>query len=133
MATSETAPRQVKLTQCSILSPMLEHRAVTAAQAEKFRTAGIDILDAVQSVNIYESIFDNTISATIDIEESSGYPEYFPLVGQEFVRLVFTVDYLGKEVEFGRTFRIRRLGDQSFPYPPKAVFEVAVVELPNAR
>jgi hypothetical protein len=93
---------------------MLEHRAVTAAQAEKFRTFGIDIRGAVQSVNIYESIFDNTISATIDIEESSAYPELFPLVGQEFVRLVFSVDYLGTVREFGRTFRIRRLGDQYF-------------------
>ena len=86
---------------------MLEHRAVTAAQAEKFRTSGIDIRDSVVSVNIYESIFDNTISATIDIEESSAYPELFPLVGQEFVRLVFSVDYLGEVREFGRTFRIR--------------------------
>ena len=127
MATPETAPRQVKLTQCSILSPMLEHRAVTDAQAEGFRTAGIDIRGAVQSVNIYESIFDNTISATIEIEESSAYPELFPLVGQEFLRLVFTVDYLGKEVEFGRTFRIRRLGDQTFPSDAKRAYTLDLV------
>ena len=127
MATSQTAPRQVKLTQCSILSPTLEHRAVDAAQAEKFRTAGIDILDAVQAVNIYESIFDNTISATIDIEESSAYPEYFPLVGQEFVRLVFTVNYLGEDREFARTFRIRRLGDQSYPSDAKRSYTLDLV------
>ena len=127
MATSLTAPRQVKLTQCSILSPMLEQRAVNTAQAEKFRTAGIDILDAVQSVNIYESIFDNTISATMAIEESSAYPEYFPLVGQEFVRLVFSVDYLGEVREFARTFRIRRLGDQSFPSDAKRIYTLDLV------
>jgi hypothetical protein len=127
MATLETAPGQVKLAQCSILSPTLEHRAVTAPQAEKFRIAGIDIRDAVQSVNIYESIFDNTISATIDIEESNGYPELFPLVGQEFVRLVFTVDYLGEVREFGRTFRIRRLGDQSFPLDAKRTYTLDLV------
>ena len=127
MATSLTAPRQVKLTQCSILSPMLEQRAVNTAQAEKFRTAGIDILDAVQAVNIYESIFDNTISATIDIEESSAYPEYFPLVGQEFVRLVFTVNYLGEDREFARTFRIRRLGDQSYPSDAKRSYTLDLV------
>ena len=127
MTTNPTAPRQVKLTQCSILSPMLEHRAVTPAQAEKFRTSGIDIRDAVVSVNIYESIFDNTISATIDIEESSAYPELFPLVGQEFVRLVFSVDYLGEVREFGRTFRIRRLGDQSFPADAKRTYTLDLV------
>ena len=127
MTTNPTAPRQVKLTQCSILSPMLEHRAVTAAQAEKFRTFGIDIRAAVVSVNIYESIFDNTISATIEIEESSAYPELFPLVGQEFVRLVFSVDYLGEVREFGRTFRIRRLGDQSFPANEKRTYTLDLV------
>jgi hypothetical protein len=106
---------------------MLEHRAVTPAQAEKFRTSGIDIRDSVVSVNIYESIFDNTISATIDIEESSAYPELFPLVGQEFVRLVFSVDYLGTVREFGRTFRIRRLGDQSFPADAKRTYTLDLV------
>jgi len=127
MATLETAPRQVKLVQCSILSPTLEDRAVTAVQAEKFRTAGIDIRPAVSSVNIYESIFDNTISATIDMEESDAYPELFPLVGQEFVRLVFTVDYLGEVREFARTFRIRRLGDQSFPSDAKRSYTLDLV------
>jgi hypothetical protein len=81
----------------------------------------------VVSVNIYESIFDNTISATIDIEESSAYPELFPLVGQEFVRLVFSVDYLGEVREFGRTFRIRRLGDQSFPADAKRTYTLDLV------
>ena len=127
MATLETAPGQVKLVQCSILSPTLEHRAPTAAQAEKFRTAGIDIRGAVSSVNIYESIFDNTISASIEMEESDAYPELFPLVGQEFVRLVFTVDYLGEVREFARTFRIRRLGDQSFPSDAKRTYTLDLV------
>ena len=127
MATLETAPRQVKLVQCSILSPTLEHRAVTTAQAERFREAGIDIRNAISSVNIYESIFDNTISATIEMEESDAYPEYFPLVGQEFVRLVFSVDYLGEVREFARTFRIRRLGDQSFPADAKRIYTLALV------
>ena len=127
MATPKTAPRQVKLKQCSILSPMLEARAATDAQAEIFRTAGADIIPAVESINIYESIFDNTISATIDIAESEAYPELFPLVGQEFLRLVFTVDYLGKEVEFARTFRIRRLGDQTFPADAKRTYTLDLV------
>ena len=127
MATLETAPRQVRLVQCSILSPMLEHRAMTAAQAEKIHIAGIDIRSAVSSVNIYESIFDNTISATIDMEESDAYPELFPLVGQEFVRLVFSVDYLGEVREFGRTFRIRRLGDQSFPSDARRTYTLDLV------
>jgi hypothetical protein len=106
---------------------MLEHRAVTAAQREKIHTFGIDIRDAVVAVNIYESIFDNTISATIDIEESSAYPELFPLVGQEFVQLVFAIDYLGTVREFGRTFRIRRLGDQSFPSDAKRTYTLDLV------
>ena len=127
MAAPETSPRQVKLTQCSILSPMLEQRATNAEDAKKFREFGIDIKDAVQSVNIYESIWDNTISASIEVHESDAYPELFPLVGQEFVRLVFTVDYLGEVVEFARTFRIRRLGDQTFPSNEKRIYTLDLV------
>ena len=127
MAAPETSPRQVKLKQCSILSPMLEQRATTAADAKKFRAFGIDIKEAVQSINIYESIWDNTISASIVVEESDAYPELFPLVGQEFVRLVFTVDYLGEVVEFARIFRIRRLGDQTFPKNEKRNYTLDLV------
>ena len=66
---------------------MLEARAATDAQAEIFRTAGADIIPAVESINIYESIFYNTISATIDIAESEAYPELFPLV-EKVARLI---------------------------------------------
>ena len=127
MAAPETSPRQVKLKQCSILSPMFESRATSVEDAKKIREFGIDIREAVLSINIYESIWDNTISASIVVEESDAYPELFPLVGQEVVRLVFTVDYLGKVVEFARTFRIRRLGDQTFPKNEKRNYTLDLV------
>ena len=127
MAAPETSPRQVKLKQCSILSPMFESRATNAEDATKLREFGIDIRDAVLSIDIYESIYDNTISASIVLEESDAYPELFPLVGQEFVFLVFAVDYLGEVVEFARTFRIRRLGDQTFPKNEKRNYTLDLV------
>jgi len=124
---SETAPRQVKLKQCSILSPLLDQRATNAEDAKKLREFGIDIRGAVLSINIYESIYDNTISASIVLEESDAYPELFPLVGQESVFLAFTVDYLGEVREFARTFRIRRLGDQTFAKNEKRNYTLDLV------
>ena len=127
MAISITEPRQVKLTRCAIWSPVLEQRALTPQQAKDIRNFGINIKEAVQSINIYESIWDNTISASIEIHESDAYPELFPLVGQEFVFLSFSSNYLGKTVEFDRTFRIRRLGNQTFPEHEKRIYTLELV------
>jgi hypothetical protein len=126
MATASTSPRQVKLRRCSILSPTLHLRAPVAQRAQ-IQQQGIDISRSVVSIDIYESIFQNTIAGSIQIRETHGYPEYFPLTGAEFVLLEFVTDYLGKEQTFKRLFRIRRVGDATFPKNEERVYTIDLV------
>jgi hypothetical protein len=122
-----TTPRQVKLRRCAVFSPMLRERAVSPAAAEDIDKNGIDISKAVLSLDIYESIFDNTISGKIEIRETDAYPELFPLVGMEFLLVDFSVDYLGEERVFRNAFRLRRLGDQTFPKNEERTYTLELV------
>jgi hypothetical protein len=115
MASPLTSPRQVKLRRCVIWSPTLHLRGVDAAAQAHLLAHGQDISASVVSLDIYESIFQNTLSGTVRLKETHGYLEYFPLVGTEYLIVEFVIDYLGEENIFKRTFRIRKIGDQSFP------------------
>ena len=110
-----STPRQVKLRRAAVYAPMLRERATNPADAADIDANGIDISEAVLSIDIYESIFDNTISGKVEIRETAAYAELFPLVGLEFLLIDFSVDYLGEERVFRNLFRIRKLGDQTFP------------------
>ena len=119
MASPETAPRQVKLRRCSIWSPGLSLRGFDDQTQARLETAGgQDISASVVSIDIYESIFQNTLSGTVRLRESDGYPELFPLVGTEYLIVEFVIDYRDNKLDeqvFNRIFRIRKVGDQSFP------------------
>ena len=107
MATPETAPRQVKLRRCSIWSPTLHLRGIDGPAQERLEASGQDISASVVSMDIYESIFQNTLSGTVRLRETDGYPEYFPLVGTEYLIVEFVIDYLGDERIFNKVFRVR--------------------------
>ena len=79
-----TSPRQVKLRRCSVFSPTLAQRAPAEVRAQ-IEQQGIDISKNIASIDIYESIFQNTIAASLKIRETHGFPEYFPLTGEEFI------------------------------------------------
>jgi hypothetical protein len=121
MASPETTPRQVRLRRCSIWSPGLSLLGIDGPTQTRLETAGgQDISASVVSIDIYESIFQNTLSGTVRLRESDGYPELFPLVGTEYLIVEFVIDYDPLDtgiVEkiFNRIFRIRKVGDQSFP------------------
>ena len=127
MATPLTAPRQVKLRRCAIWSPTLHLRGADAAAQEDLLAHGQDISASVVSLDIYESIFQNTITGTVRLKETHGYPEYFPLVGTEFLIIEFVIDYLGEERIFNRVFRIRKIGDQSFPKNEEREYTINLV------
>ena len=127
MATPLTAPRQVKLRRCAIWSPTLHLRGADAAAQEDLLAHGQDISASVVSLDIYESIFQNTITGTVRLKETHGYPEYFPLVGTEFLFIEFVIDYLGEERIFNRVFRIRKIGDQSFPKNEEREYTINLV------
>lgn len=115
MPTSFTSPRQVKLRRCSVFSPTLHLRISDPSRKADVEKNGIDISKDIASIDIYESIFQNTISGSIQVRESHGYPEYFPFTGEEFILLEFATDYLNELRVFSRLFRVRRIGDATFP------------------
>jgi len=121
-----TSPRQVKLRRCSVFSPTLAQRAPAEVRAQ-IEQQGIDISKNIASIDIYESIFQNTIAASLKIRETHGFPEYFPLTGEEFIIIEFVTDYLGKERVFSRIFRIRRVGDVTFPKNEERVYTIDLV------
>ena len=127
MATPETAPRQVKLRRCSIWSPTLHLRGIDGPAQERLEASGQDISASVVSMDIYESIFQNTLSGTVRLRETDGYPEYFPLVGTEYLIVEFVIDYLGDERIFNKIFRVRKVGDQSFPKNEERIYSLELV------
>lgn len=123
---SRANPRQVKLRRCSIWSPLLHLKAPDSIRAD-VKKAGIDISSTVMSIDIYESIFQNTITAKLLIRETQGYPEYFPLTGAEFVVIEFSIPFRDDEQTFKRVFRVRRLIDQSFPKNENRTYTLELV------
>jgi hypothetical protein len=97
--------RQVQLISCRILS-----QNISSAQPD-----GIDIALSVQRIDLYESIFQNTISGNIVVTENVGLTELMPMVGIEFLHLVFTiVDGSGNNKTYNRMFRITKVHDEAF-------------------
>ena len=122
-----SAPRQVKLRQCSVFSPTFERNAVNQSQRAAIQTRGIDISKNVMAIDIYESIFQNTISGSLTIRETEGYIETLPLTGTEHIYLEFAIDYLNETRVFNRVFRIRRIGDVTFPKNEERMYTIDLV------
>jgi len=116
MSELTTQPRQVRLLKCAILYPGLDRRAASGADASRLSSYGFDIMPFVQRIDIYENIFDNTISGSITLLENLGLVEYLPIVGVETVHLAFAIESGdGPPVTFTRGFRISKVSDVSFP------------------
>jgi hypothetical protein len=111
----QTSGRQVRLLRCSILSPGLELRASNDQDRNVLKNFGFDVLPYIQKIDLYESIFENTVSGTLTLLENVGLTEYLPLVGVEVLALVFEIDTADGIQTFARTFRIVSLKDQAFP------------------
>lgn len=126
MATAPFNPRQVKLRRCAIFSPTLHFRAVESARADVQKN-GIDVSLNVVSIDLYESIFQNTIAGQVQLRETHGFPEYLPLVGTEFLYIEFVVPYNGEEIAFSHTFRIRSVSDQTFPKNEERIYTLNLV------
>lgn len=110
-----TAPRQVRLVKCAILSPGLAERAGNASDRTQLEQYGFDIMPYIQKIDLYEGIFENTISGTVTLVENVGLPEYLPIVGVETVAIIFQVDSGSTTRTFSHAFRVVALKDQAFP------------------
>lgn len=90
--------RQVKVIDCSILTPN--------------QSVPVSILDGVRRIDVYESIFQNTISGSVAVTDKAGLVELLPIVGVEHLFLDFAID--GTDTRFRRVFRITKVHDQVF-------------------
>jgi hypothetical protein len=122
-----TQPRQARLVKCAILAPGLEQRGQVKEDKAELATYGFDITPFVQKIDIYESIFDNTISGSIAILENVGLTEYLPIVGVEVLALVFEVDAADGTHTFARAFRVVGIKDQTFPRHDWRLYTIQLV------
>lgn len=110
-----TIPRQVRLIKCALRSPGLALRASNDDDVALLQNYGFDLMPFIQKIEIYESIFDNTISGTINLLENVGLPEYLPIVGVETISVIFEVDAGDTTKQFKHVFRVIGLKDQAYP------------------
>ena len=59
-----------------------------------------DIVNYMEELNIYEDIFSNSMKAHLTLQESYNLPQYFPIVGEEYIDCSFILDgVLGKKLQ----------------------------------
>lgn len=127
-----TFSRQVRLLQCSLFSPGLDQRATNADDQKTLKDAGFDISPFIQKIDLYESIFENTISGSITLLESVGLPEMLPIVGVETIVLKFQID-TGEDTStngvetFAMIFRVSGLKHQTFPRHDFRLYTLQIV------
>jgi len=108
-------------------SPGLELRAQSAEEQARLKNEGVDLLPFTQRIEIYESIFENTISASLVLLEDVGLVEYVPIVGAEVVSIAFKVeDETGEDREYKQVFRVIKVHDMTYP---KQGFRLYTIEL----
>lgn len=108
MSTIAMRQRQVQIHACRIFS-----HNITAL--DKSISSGIDITQSVQRIDLYESLFQNTISGNLVVTENIGFVDLLPLVGVETLVLSFSItNDEGKTIPYTRAFRITKVHDQTF-------------------
>jgi hypothetical protein len=103
--TTFTEPRQVRVVACELLAPPGDKPLLS-------------LMPFLQEVNLYESIFDNTMSGTVTILEDIGIVELAPIVGVEYLWFEFETDddsIPDQKRKFKRMFRIIKVGEMSYP------------------
>ena len=74
----------------------------------------LDITNLVIDINIYESIYTNTISGTIDIIDSNQLINFFPIVGEEHVSIDINLPGNDDNENFiFKDFRIYKISDRN--------------------
>jgi hypothetical protein len=110
-----TAPRQVRLLKCALLTPGLSARG-TGDDVSLLQDYGFNIMPYIQRIDVFEGIFDNTISGSITLLENIGLVEYLPIVGVETLIVSFSVDGEDGTVKtFQRAFRITKVHKGTYP------------------
>lgn len=111
-----TAPRQVRLLKCALRAPGLDQRGATPDDQRRLRDYGYDLMPYVQRINIFESIFEHTLSGSITLLENIGLVEHLPIVGVETLTIAFTVeDSAGESRTFAKSFRISKVHRGTYP------------------
>lgn len=129
MANIETQPRQVRLLHCRIFSPGLAQRV--SPKDTNLVKEGFNILPYVRRINLYESIFQNTMSGSMVFLDDVGLVEYIPIVGVEIVSVAFEVeDHDGEKRQYRHAFRVTKVHETQYARHQSRMFmmEFASVE-----
>lgn len=70
----------------------------------------MDLKGLVSSISIRESIFENCTTATIDMADGGDLPQYFPLIGEEEINIIFTTDDPSYDIEY--VFHIHKISEK---------------------
>ena len=80
--------------------------SITLLSEDQQRT--FDLMKNVTSINIFESVMSPCIFCTLDITDSIGLAQSFPIIGEEYVSISFkTPEYSNKSTTY--LFRVRQV------------------------
>lgn len=79
---------------------------------ENFKGEQVEISDLMKELNIYESIYQNTISGSLEMIDSMDMIQFFPIIGEEkiYIDLVMPGDDEGDAIEL--KFSVYRISDR---------------------
>lgn len=77
-----------------------------------YNGSAIDITDLVQSIDIYESIYNSTISGYINVIDSNDLPQFFPIIGGEILNIEIKLPHEDDYYSQKFTFIVYKMSDR---------------------
>lgn len=74
---------------------------------------GLDVIPQLVSLELYESLYDPFISGKLVLNDAQALRDFFPMVGNEMVRLSFETPTIGKDFAYEGDFFLYDSGDTS--------------------
>ena len=74
---------------------------------------GLDVIPQLVSLELYESLYDPFISGKLVLNDAQALRDFFPMVGNEMVRLSFEAPTIGKDFAYEGDFFLYDSGDTS--------------------
>lgn len=85
---------------------------VNSILLESYKKKLIDISDLVAEINIYESIYQNTISGTVEILDSTDLIQFFPIIGEEKIHFDLVMPGQDDNRSIKLVFSVYRIADR---------------------
>lgn len=93
-----------------MLASQIEIQNITISN---FNGSSLEITDMIMETNIFEDMFDNTLSASFVIVDAAGMLSNFPIVGQELIQLVFKTPFTRLKVVKFLAYKVENISSLS--------------------